>query len=322
MAKERGVPFSVHSVTLIMRYLHRKKTIKEFVGVFEDVDLKSRDPQLCNLLLEVMLRSGRSEDARKVLDDMLVDTQMIISGDVVLSALLWRVRYFEIHSGMDNIVGLVLRFGELGFFPSLVDVGVCNIVLSGLGRRRDLGRMNKLMGVMMERKVSPNVATFGIPINNLCKCRKVSEALEIFKRMRGGIGCDSSNRVFAGQAGCADVVLTKLKEAGFSLDIVSYNDLISGFCWKSRVQRPYELLEDMETAGVKPNTRMFNALLRGFSRKTCWRKAFELTDWMTEKTCRSDYVTMEILTEWLSAVGEMGKLKSFSQGYEVSVAAI
>jgi hypothetical protein len=44
-------------------------------------------------------------------------------------------------------------------------------------------------------------------------------------------------------------------------------------------------------------------------------KAFEF---MYEKhACNPDYITMEILTEWLSAVGETEKLKNFVGGYDV-----
>ncbi|PHT87276.1 hypothetical protein T459_09382 [Capsicum annuum] len=43
--------------------------------------------------------------------------------------------------------------------------------------------MNLLMNEMKEKKVKPNVMTFGILINHLCKCYMVDEALQVFEQM-------------------------------------------------------------------------------------------------------------------------------------------
>lgn len=39
---------------------------------------------------------------------------------------------------------------------------------------------------------------------------------------------------------------------------------------------------------------------------------------MIENACKPDYITMEILTWWLSTVDESEKLTSFIHGYKVS----
>ncbi|KAM3283942.1 hypothetical protein P3S67_022740 [Capsicum chacoense] len=45
--------------------------------------------------------------------------------------------------------------------------------------------MNLIMNEMKEKKVKPNVMTFGIIINHLCKCYRVDEELQMFEQMGG-----------------------------------------------------------------------------------------------------------------------------------------
>ena len=78
-------------------------------------------------------------------------------------------------------------------------------------------------------------------------------------------------------------------------------------------------MDDMKAQGVKPNTTTYNALFKGLREKNLLEKAFKFMDRMVEQACHPDYITMEILTEWLSAAGKIDKLRKFIQGYEVSV---
>ncbi|MED6110479.1 hypothetical protein PIB30_043311 [Stylosanthes scabra] len=59
----------------------------------------------------------------------------------------------------------------------------------------------------------------------------------------------------------ASIAVSKLKHAGFGLDVSCYNVLISGFCKKNKLERVYEMLEEMEKSGVKPDTVTYNTLL-------------------------------------------------------------
>ncbi|XWS32126.1 hypothetical protein CRYUN_Cryun23aG0134200 [Craigia yunnanensis] len=77
-------------------------------------------------------------------------------------------------------------------------------------------------------------------------------------------------------------------------------------------------MDDMKAKGVKPNATTYNAMFKGLKENNLLEDAFRLMDDMIEHACNPDYITMEILTEWLSAVGESEKLKSFVQGYKGS----
>ncbi|KAL9297563.1 hypothetical protein ACSQ67_023459 [Phaseolus vulgaris] len=81
------------------------------------------------------------------------------------------------------------------------------------------------------------------------------------------------------------------------LNTVIYSILIDALCKNSNIERAVSLMDDMKIKGVWD--------------KKMLQKAFELVDRMIEDACSSDYITMEILTEWFNAVGEIEKLKCF-----------
>ncbi|XP_061349897.1 pentatricopeptide repeat-containing protein At3g61520, mitochondrial-like [Gastrolobium bilobum] len=614
-SNNRSIPLTAKSASLLMQCFEKAQMLDDSLLLFNELDPSSKSTRICNGLLRVLLKSGRTDDALHVLDEMLKPNSGFSSdnftGEIVFG---WLVK--REHPGRSDadveIVGLVTKLGEHGVFPDTfkltqmitklcgkrkngvawellhgvvnlggaVEAASCNALLTGLGRERDIERMNKLMAEMKEMKIQPSVVTFGILINHLCKARRVDEALEVFNKLRGkgenndiGVepdvvlfntlidglckvgreedglilleemktenknkpnsvtynclidgffkagnidkacelfsqmneeglqpsvvtlntlvdGMCKHGRVFSAveffnemkgkglkgnavtytalisafcgvnnidkamqyfdemfSSGCspdaivyyslisglsiagrmddASIVVSKLKQAGFSLDTVCYNVLISGFCKKKKLERVYEMLNEMEKTGVKPdtvtyntlvsylgkvgdfataskvlkkmieegfepsvvtygalihayclkdnvneamkifremcstskvppntviyntlidalcknnnveraaslmddmkvkgiqpNTTTYNAILNGVRDKKMLHKAFELMDRMIEDACRPDYITMEILTEWLSAVGEIEKLKLFVQGYQVSV---
>ncbi|KAK7856120.1 pentatricopeptide repeat-containing protein [Quercus suber] len=533
-AKEHNVPLTINAATLLIRCLGRAGMVDQVLVLVKEVDPSLKNTHFCNVVIDVMFRLGRVDDALKVLDEMLQPDSECppndSTGDIIFGAMLrreWRGRSIN----DEEIVGLVSKFGEHDVFPDtfkltqlitkfcrnrktgrawdllhdvmksggVVEAASCNALLTGLGKGGDFDRMNKLTTEMKEMNIQPNVVTFGILINLMCKSRRVDEALEVFKKMKEGSdgvlvqpdaiihgrinsaveflndmqskgvkgnavtyailinafcnvnnidkameffdkmsnsGCSPDAIVYytlisglsqAGRMDDASSVVSKLKEVGFCLDTVCYNVLIGGFCQKNKLDKAYETLKDMEEAGVKPdsvtyntlisylsktgnfttahrvmrkmikegltptvvtygalihaycligkidegmkifrdmgsaskvppntviynilidslcknddveralslmddmkvkgvkpNTTTYNAIFKGLRDKNLLEKAFELMDRMIEQACNPDYITMEVLTEWLSAVGETGKLKNFVQGYEVSASS-
>ncbi|KAK7320138.1 hypothetical protein RJT34_04872 [Clitoria ternatea] len=613
-SNDRSIPLTSKSASLLLQCFEKAQMFDDSLLLFKELDPSSKSSRICNGLLRGLLKSGRTDDALRVLDEML-DPDSEVSpndstGEIVFGELVKRESNGRSFSDKE-IVGLVIRLCEHGVFPDafkltqmiakmcgkrknrvawelmdgLMRLGVpveaasCNALLTGLGRERDIQGMNKLMEKMDEMKIQPSVVTFGILVNQLCKVRRIDEALGVFGKLKGkgesrGVGVEPDVVLFntlidglckvgreehglslleemkmtckarpdavtynclidgffkagnigkahelfsqmieeevepsvvtlntlvgglckhgkvhsaveffnemkgkglkgnavtytalisafcgvnnidkamqyfaemltsgcfpdatvyyslisglciAGRMDDASVIVSKLKQAGFGLDVASYNVLFSGFCKKKKLERVYEMLKEMEENGVKPdtvtyntlvsylgkvgdfatasnvmkrmiedglkpsvvtygaiihayclkenvdeamkifeemcstskvtpntviynilidamckknnvegavalmdgmkvkgaqaNTTTYNAILKGVRDKKMFPKAFELMDRMIEDACSPDYITMEILTEWLSAVGEVGKLKCFVKGYPVS----
>ncbi|KAI4355140.1 hypothetical protein L6164_003940 [Bauhinia variegata] len=612
-SKEHQVPLSAKSATLLVESLGKARMVDELLLLFNELDPSSKNTRVCNTVVGTLLRLGRTDDALQVLEEMLKPNSEfhpnVVTGDVVFAELVKRQRSGRSFTE-EEIVSLVVKLGEHSVFPDtfkltqlitklcgnrknglawdllhvimklgrVVEAASCNALLTGLGRDRDFPKMNELLAKMKEMEIQPNVVTFGILINHLCKSRRIDEALDVFVKMRGkgesnlvciepdviifntlidglckvgrqddGLSlleemkkknehkantvsynclidgfckvgdidkalelfnqmneeevqqnvvtfntlidgmckhgrvhsavhffnemqskglkgnaitytmlisafCNVNNIDKAMQyfdemlnSGCfldaiayyslicglslagrmddASFVVSKMKEAGFCLDLASYNVLISGFCKKKKLEKVQEMLEEMEqngvkpdtvtyntlvsylgkarnfalavkvmrkmtkeghapsvvtygslinayclngnvdeamkifrdmsstskvppntviynilidslcknedveravslmddmrAKGVKPNTTTYNAIFKGIRDKNMLQKAFQLMNRMVEDACNPDYITMEILTEWLSAVGEVGKLKQFVRGHEV-----
>ncbi|CAI0627416.1 unnamed protein product [Linum tenue] len=73
-----------------------------------------------------------------------------------------------------------------------------------------------------------------------------------------------------------------------------------------------------DSAGAKASANTFNAVFRALREERMVNKAFELMDRMVRQGINPDYMTMDILTEWLSGIGEMEKLRRFVEGCTVS----
>ena len=84
-----------------------------------------------------------------------------------------------------------------------------NVLLTGLGRSGDVKRMNTVMAEMKGSDIQPDVVTFGILINQLCKLRRVDDAMEVLNKMGDGSGSDG---------------------VSVEADVIIYNTLIDGLC--------------------------------------------------------------------------------------------
>nr|GEU50575.1 hypothetical protein [Tanacetum cinerariifolium] len=425
-SKDLNVSLTPMSAIIIMKHLFRVKTVQECAKLYDGLNPDGKTVDLC--------RSFRNDKAWELMRDLM-------------------------------------KFGK-------VEAAPCNALLSGLGKERNYERINLLLKEMKENGIKPDIVTFGMLVNHLCKARRVDDALDMFKKMKEGaegiavkpdvilyntlidglckVGrqeeglelmkqmmlddscvpsvvtynclidgfCKSGeiergqelfdqmseNGVdqnvitvntlvdgmckhgrIAGRPDDASVIASKLKKAGFRMDLATYNTLIGGFCRRKKLEKAVELLKEMEETGVKadgvtyntlisyfskngdfesaykflkqmiidghvptvitystlihayclagnldealniyeemlisskrgvrPNTTTYNAMFKGLSSQNKLRIALRLMDQMASQSCNPDYVTMEILNDWLSAVGETEKLRKFVQGYQVS----
>ncbi|XP_071937318.1 uncharacterized protein [Coffea arabica] len=344
-SKEQNVPLSLNSATLLIKLFGRAKMCDESVTVFSELRPDLRNIHVVNLLLDSLLKSGRIDDALKMVDKMLKsqlnvqpnDTTM----DTVLSAFFTR-NWSGRNVREEEIIGIVSGFGEHGIFPDSVWLtqlvskfcrsGKCdkawellhmvmrlggelnaapyNALLTGLGKENDFRRMNLLMIEMKEKDISPDVKTFGILINHLCKCHRVDEALETFKKMRGGNEGDEvcvvpdvvvCNTIIHGlckvgrqEEGLKFMGNMKL-EHGCMPNTVTYNSIIDGFCKAGEIERAFELFDRMKKDGVEPNVITLNTLVDGMCKCERVGSALEFFDKMQEKGLKGNSTTYSIL---------------------------
>ncbi|KAK9757887.1 hypothetical protein RND81_01G193200 [Saponaria officinalis] len=167
-----------------------------------------------------------------------------------------------------------------------------NTLISYFSKIGDLKTSHEILSQMMKDKIVPTVVTFGVLINAFCSAGQLQNAMKIFKEIK------HSTRV--------------------PPNTVIYNTLIDCHCRNNMVKGALSLFGEMLGKDVKPNTNTFNALFKALRDEKQLGKALELMDKMTEQGCSPDYITLEVLTQWLPAVGETEKLRLFVEGHTVS----
>ncbi|XP_027336520.1 pentatricopeptide repeat-containing protein At3g61520, mitochondrial-like [Abrus precatorius] len=189
---------------------------------------------------------------------------------------------------LERVYEMLNEMEETGVKPNTFTY---NTLVAYLGKSGDFATASKMLKKMMEEGLKPSVVTYGALIHAYCLNKNVDEGMKFFEEM-----CTTSN---------------------VPPNTVIYNILIDALCKNDDVERAISLMEKMKIKGVRPATTTYNAILKGIRDKKMLHKAFELMDRMIEDDCKPDYITMEVLTEWLSAIGEIEKLKRFVEGFQV-----
>nr|XP_011468974.1 PREDICTED: pentatricopeptide repeat-containing protein At3g61520, mitochondrial [Fragaria vesca subsp. vesca] len=389
MAKERNVELNVNTAALLIRSLERDGMEEEGLVVFKELDSELKSTHIRNVVIKMLVNMGRVDDALKVLDEMLDPEAQFrvdeITADIVIGSLLGKEKKGR-GVGEEEIVGLVSKFGKHGVFPDsriltklvtvlcrngkvsrawdvLCDVmkmgggleaASCNAVLTALGRSNDFKRMGEVMVKMEEIGIKPNLITFGLFVNHLCKSRRIDAALGVFEKMSVGVEGVSAkpdviiiyNTLIDGlckvgrpqeglslmekmrsQDGCAPNTVTyscliggfnkvgdidrglelfeKMKEEGIPLNVVTLNTLLDGLCRHGRLNAALEFFKEMQRDGLKGNAVSYTLLISSFCDVNNISKAMELFNQMLSAECPTDVRVYHCLISCLSLAGRM-----------------
>ncbi|KAH7513067.1 hypothetical protein FEM48_Zijuj12G0157200 [Ziziphus jujuba var. spinosa] len=325
-SRERGIALTINAASLLIRCFGRAGMVDELLLVYNELHPSSKNTPVRTLLIGELLRYGCVDDANNVLDEMLELNAEFppndVTGNVVFAKLLKRERPGR-HVSDEEIVGLVFKFGKHGVFPGkiqltqlisrlcrngktdrawdvldnvmksggLVEAASCNALLTGLGRKHDFKRINLLMAEMKERDIHPDVVTFGIVINYLCKSRRVDEALEVFEKMKG----EGDNDRFSVER-----------------DVITYNTLIDGLCKVGRQEEGLQLMKRMRLEnGCAPNTVTYNCLIDGFNKVGEIERARELFDEMKKEKVPPNVITLNTLVDGMCKHGRVSSAVEF-----------
>ncbi|CAA7023042.1 unnamed protein product [Microthlaspi erraticum] len=252
IAKEKNIPLTLVAAKLLIRWFGRMGMVDQSVLVYESLDSNSKNTQVRNVVIDVLLRNRLVDYAFKVLDEMLQKDSVFppnrITADIVFHEVWSGRRHSE-----DEIASLVLRFSSHGVSPNSVWLtrfitSLCrnsrtnvaweilsdlmknrapleappfNSLLTCLVRKMDTRGMDDIVEKMDEMGIKPDVVTLGIRIKSLCKLKKVDEALKVFGQLCGK-KTDGGNVIKA--------------------DSIHYNTLIDGLCKVGRMREAEDLL--------------------------------------------------------------------------------
>ena len=129
--------------------------------------------------------------------------------------------------------------------------------------------------------VYPSVISYNVMISGLCKCRRFTEALELWSRMR------KNER---------------------KMDLFTCSSLIHGLCELGNIDGAESVFAEMIDTKVFPDVVVYNAMLNGYGRAGDIRRSFELWELMGREGCRN-IVSFNIL---MSTLFENGKVDEAS----------
>ncbi|KAF5464355.1 hypothetical protein F2P56_014436 [Juglans regia] len=238
-------------------------------------------------LISGLSRAGRMDDASSVIS-------MLKEAGFCLNIVCYNVLIggFCRTNKLDKAYEMLKEMEQAGVKSNIVTYTTLITYLSKTG---NFATTHGVMRKMIKQGLVPTVFIFGALIHAYCLNGKIEEAMKIFRDMSSSSKVPPNN--------------------------VIYNILINSLCKKNEVELALSLMDEMKVKGVRPDVITYNAMFKGLREKNFLEKAFDLMDRMVEQACNPDYITLEVLTEWLPAVGETGKLKKFIQGYEISVSA-
>ncbi|XP_076957457.1 uncharacterized protein LOC143632935 [Bidens hawaiensis] len=354
LSKELKIPITPNSAIRLINYFSRQKKVQDSVLVYNGLDTDCKDTNVRNIVVDLLLKYERFDDARQVLDEMLEPDAKFPVNEITLHIVFPVLLRRGWDNRSDGFVDLVPKFGWHGVFPDKVlltqlitkmcrsyrsdnawgllrelmkfgkvEAAPCNALISGLARERDYKKIKLLLKEMKENDIKPDIVTYGMLVNHLCKARRVDEALDMVKRMKeenngssGSIKPDVIlyNTLIDGlcKVGRQEEGLTLMKQMQLEDNcipaVITYNCLIDGFCKAGEIERAQELFDQMSDGGVDANVVTVNTLVDGMCRHGRISNAMEFFRKMQEeKGIKGNVVTYSTLITAFCGVNNIEK---------------
>lgn len=156
----------------------------------------------------------------------------------------------------------------------LVGTSCCNALLTGLYRKKDFEKMNRLFSEMKDWGMQPDKFTYAIVIDYLCKSNRVNDARKLFDKISTTTQDHTvlCSTIIDGMCRNGQV-MTALEffreqcssDLHYSGCVVTYTILIDAFLKAENISNAMELYDEMRRRGYKPNTITYNVMVIGLS---------------------------------------------------------
>ncbi|CAA7023071.1 unnamed protein product [Microthlaspi erraticum] len=321
IAKEKNIPLTLVAAKLLIRWFGRMGMVDQSVLVYESLDSNSKNTQVRNVVIDVLLRNRLVDYAFKVLDEMLQKDSVFppnrITADIVFHEV-WsgRRRHSE-----DEIASLVLRFSSHGVFANcLVDslsrlrnrlVDYAFKVWSGR-RRHSEDEIASLVLRFSSHGVSPNSVWLTRFITSLCRNSRTNVAWEILSDLmknKAPLEAPPFNSLLTclvrkmDTRGMDDIV-EKMDEMGIKPDVVTLGIRIKSLCKSRRVDEAMEVFGQLcgkKTDGgnvIKADLILYNTLIDGLCKVGRMKEAEDLLAKMRkEETFAPNSITYNCLID-------------------------
>uniref|UniRef100_A0A2N9F826 Pentacotripeptide-repeat region of PRORP domain-containing protein n=1 Tax=Fagus sylvatica TaxID=28930 RepID=A0A2N9F826_FAGSY len=212
-------------------------------------------------------------------------TRSSLSVDMLVLAY---VRNRKTHLGFE----VFKRAGDYGFRLSVFS---CNPLLSDLVKKSEIGDVEFVYKEIRRRRIEPNVITFNVVVNGLCKVGKLNKAGDVIEDMKSwGV---SPNVVTVGKMYKADSILKEMVANKVCPNEVTYNILIHGFCKDENLSAAKKVFEEMQRQGLRANVITYNSLINGLCCDEKLDEAIGLRDEMLGSGVKPNVITYKWVLE-------------------------
>lgn len=238
------------------------------------------------VLIRRLIAAGLTRQAIRAFDDMPCFVESETSKDEFLYLLDTLCKYGYVRVAMEVFNRKMFNFEPCSKAYTVLIYGWCKI------NRVDMAE--KLLREMGEKGIEPNVVTYNVLLNGICRRaslhpddrfeRVVRDADKVFDEMsERGIEPDVTSysivlHVYS-RAHKPDLTLDKfktMKERGISPSIATYTSLIKCLSSCARIEEADKLMDEMINNGVSPSAATYNCFFKEYGGRKDWESALNL----------------------------------------------
>ncbi|KAK9096973.1 hypothetical protein Sjap_022470 [Stephania japonica] len=285
--RSRNISPTIGTCNLLIRAVSRSRGANAALAVYREVfdDRVKPNAQTFNVLMLGFYQDGILDKVEEIWIEMgkvldcLDCSPNVFSYCVLLAA-------FCDRGMMDRAVGV---WEEMRIKAVEADAMVYNTLISGFCKSLDLVKAEEVFRQMGLSNVEATTMTYEHMITGYCKIGDVGSAILLYKDMRRrkfrpdastvdsvvGVLCDKSRVLEA-----LEMFSHVMKREGFYPGRLSFEFLIKGLCEDGKIDEALKLQTEMVGKGFEPDSEIYKAFIKAYSKCGDKEKARKLTEEM------------------------------------------
>ncbi|CAN1121838.1 Pentatricopeptide repeat-containing protein At4g36680, mitochondrial [Linum perenne] len=226
------------------------------------------------------------------------------------------IRSYGLAGMFDNALATYHQMDQLGTRRSSVSF---NALLSACNQSRRFDQVPILFSEIPSKYgVKPDKITYGVLIKSYCASGKPEKGLEILREMEEK-GVEVTAVTFTtildslykkGKSEDAERLWSRMAKKGCEVDVAAYNVRIMN-AHDKEPEKVKELIEEMSTSGLKPDTISYNYLMTCYCKNGMLEEAQNVYKRLEEYGCKPNATTFRCLIYYLC------RNERFEAGYKV-----
>merc|ERR1719321_593574 len=203
-------------------------------------------------MVEAVVASGDLEGGYELIQEMLRDKQCqpLVNAVIYCSVL----KGFSHHKKFGRLWDV---YQEMLAQKVQFSIVTFNTMVDACSRSGEMKRIPALLQSMVSQNIHPNLITYSAIIKGYCQENRLEEAFEVMSGM--------------------------LQTTQYKPDEIMYNTLLDGCARQGLFDRGMNVLQDMESVGVKPSNFTLSVLVKLCMRSKRLNRAFEIVDEVSAK---------------------------------------